>query len=89
MCQPKLRDQVLGSSANGEKLSLTVKGLLLGAVPIVVSIIRLTAGVDIPESELNELINNIALFVQQATILISLGTVVVGLVRKVIVRLKV
>ena len=83
-----LKEQILGSSVNSSTLSLTIKGLLLGVIPVVVGVVRLVYGIDLPESLLNGIVDNVVLAVQQATILISVVTVVVGLVRKLIVLIR-
>jgi len=78
----KVYNDVLRSSSNSQNLSLTVKGLLLGLIPIIIAGVRLTTNVDLPETLLNEIINIIVLAVQQITVLASTLTVCVGLFRK-------
>lgn len=46
----------LGSSANPEELSMTVKGLLVSLVPLLMVVLKAT-GVDIDESTVLEVIN--------------------------------
>jgi len=66
---------VLGSSENPNNLAMTVKGILLGLVPIAV-IIFTNVGIDITSGELTEIVN--------AVVALIAGVVtVIGLVRKI------
>lgn len=70
MKYPKL----LGSSKNSQELSLTIKGILLGLVPLAV-IIFTSVGVDVTSGELTEIVNAIMAVV-------SAGITLYGLIRK-------
>lgn len=68
------------SSANPEKLSLTIKGLLLALIPVAVWW-GARLGLDITKVELVDLAN-------QLVILVSATAVVFGLVRKIVFKFK-
>lgn len=80
--------EVLGSSKNPKNLSLTVKGLFAYIVPVVIHVIRITTGVDVEAGLIQSLIDNILLFVQQATTLIATGMVIFGGLRKIYYQIK-
>lgn len=63
------------SSANAQELSLTIRGLLVGVIPLV------SIALDVPESLLVEIIEASTLFVSSAMVFL-------GLVRKIIVSAK-
>ena len=69
-------NQLLQSSQNPEKLSLTVQGLLMSFVPIMIGIFQLF---DIPLTEI-ELVE----IVQAITTVIAGVAMIFGMVRKVI-----
>lgn len=80
--------KLLGSSIDPYKLSMTIKGLIIGAIPVLVLLGRLT-GVDLDPGTLNDLADS-----AENTILI-IGTAVssvvtlVGVIRKIAVALKI
>jgi uncharacterized membrane protein len=67
--------KVLTSSSGSGNLSLTIKGLLLALVPVIISIAK-TQGIEVAESDVVNIINNIFTIA-------SLIAVVIGLVRKI------
>lgn len=73
MKYPKL----LGSSVNPNELSMTIKGILLGLIPLAVVIFTST-GIDITSGELTEVVNAIVA-------VLSTVLTVVGLIRKLVV----
>lgn len=82
-------EQVLQSSHDPDKLSLTVKGLLLGFVPFVMFVAR-TYGVEgIDANYVTAVIDQIGIIVQQLTALISTVLVLWGLLRKPFAQFKV
>lgn len=62
-------NKLLGSSVNPEKLSLTIKGVLLGLVPVIL----IFGGGRINEIELIALIEAIAMCVASVMVLYGLG----------------
>jgi len=72
--------KLLGSSVDANKLALTVKGLLVGIVPVVV-LIASQFKVDLTPNELTEIIN--VLF-----IVVSSGITAYGLGRKIAMKFK-
>jgi len=70
----------LGSSVNENELSLTIKGLLLGLVPLALYLTSL-AGVEVSSGGLTDIINQIFVGVSGLTTLVGLG-------RKIYVKLK-
>lgn len=78
----KLLQWLIVSSANPSKLSATVKGLLLGVLPVVVYLTGL-AHLNVGESDLKALIDGIATVVEVGLGLVSAVVFVIGLVRKI------
>ena len=74
--------EIFGSSKNPAKLGLTTKGTISMAIPFVIHLLRSAIGIDVDAGLLQVLVDNILLFVQQATALIATGTIIVGLLRK-------
>jgi len=70
----------LGSSANPENLSLTIKGALLAIVPIIIMLTKST-NVDVSESDLVGLIEALSAVVAGVM-------VVYGLARKIYLKIK-
>ena len=66
---------ILSSSANSDKLSLTVKGILIGVLPLIIFVAG-TLGVTLTELELVEVVETI-------TTVLSMAVVAYGLGRKV------
>lgn len=71
---------LLGSSADPEAVSLTIKGIGLAIIPVLVLVFK-GLGLDITENELIEILNIIVTAVSSCMILI-------GLVRKLYFKLK-
>ena len=65
-------NKVLGSSADPERISLTIKSVGVWLIP---GIIALTAylGLDITQNELMELVNNLAILVASAMTIAGIG----------------
>ena len=70
----------LSSSADANKISLTVKGILLSLVPIIMILTGLT------EAEIQPIIDTIVQIVFLATTMISAGQVLYGLMRKIYLK---
>lgn len=70
----------LSSSADANKISLTVKGILLSLVPIIMIMTGLT------EAEIQPIIDTIVQIVFLATTMISAGQVLYGLMRKIYLK---
>jgi len=73
-------NKLLRSSANPEKLSLTIKGVLLALIPVAVFLLA-KLGFDLTEVELLELANAFV-------VVVSAVLVFIGLMRKIIIKLK-
>ena len=76
----------LTSSVDSEKLSLTIKGLLTGLIPIFLLLTQFK-GVSISEIEVFGIIDGIGVVIMAATALISSIATLYGLVRKIMVKL--
>ena len=63
---------LLSSSADSQKLALTVKGILLAVVPVVLLVAR-SNGVDVTEGELVELVAQVVAVVSAVVTLLGLG----------------
>lgn len=80
--------EALESSKGDGSLSSTVKYTMLMAVPIAIAGLR-AFGVDgIDEGLLTDTIDSIAATVQAATALISIAGTTLGLLRKIVVKIK-
>lgn len=66
-------------SSTGQGLSLTVKGVLVGLVPIIIFTFNMIFGIDLTEIELMDIINEV-------TTVIASAVTVFGLVRKVYLK---
>lgn len=74
-------EKLLHSSANPEKVSLTVKGLLTTLIPVAMVFIKV-AGAEISNDDVQKLVDSIAEVIMIATSLLSTVMVVWGLLRK-------
>lgn len=63
---------LLGSSADPEKIALSVKGYALAVIPVIVMIAGF-AGVDLTQNELTELLNAVLGVVSSICIVYGLG----------------
>lgn len=59
-------------SSTGQGLSLTIKGLLIGLIPAIIAVGKLS-GVDIAESDLTAVIEAVTQIIAGITILIGFG----------------
>lgn len=73
----------LGSSSDGEKIALTVKGLLVGIIPIVIAISG-TFGVNLDLTELNTLVDSVVNVIISVSLAVSAVMTAFGLARKVV-----
>jgi hypothetical protein len=73
---------LLQSSANPNEVSLTVKGLLIGAVPVAMVFLGL-AHVNLGQDQLTAVVDAIVNVFQDGLMLISAGATLYGIVRKV------
>lgn len=78
-----LLSQAVMSSSDPEKLSLTVKGLLLAFVPIVLSLMKIYGIEGIDETLLTNLTESIVQVISSITGLVSVAMTTWGLVRKI------
>ena len=67
-------NQLLQSSSNPEKLSMTVQGMLMGIVPVFLAIFKL---LDVPLTE-----GDLVALIQVITAIIAGVTMLVGMLRK-------
>lgn len=77
-------EKIFQSSQNQEKLSLTIKGILLSFVPVILVIIRGAGLEGVDTNFLTEFIENITIAMQQFFALVSTLTILWGLARKVV-----
>ena len=80
MKYPKL----LSSSVDPQKLSLTVKGVIVGAIPVIMFLAPLF-GVNLSDGILNDLAESVGNVILQVGATVSAAMVVVGVVRKILV----
>lgn len=80
--QSKKMNKYLASSVNPEKLSLTIKGILVGLVPLIIVLTGLN------QAELNEVIEGIIQAVTGITTAIAGVMTAYGLLRKIWIKLK-
>jgi Na+-transporting methylmalonyl-CoA/oxaloacetate decarboxylase beta subunit len=74
-----IQHPILGSSVDATKISLTVKGVLMAVITILVAL-----GVNSEALELPQLVDAITNLIVQIGALASTGTVIVGIIRKII-----
>ena len=67
-------------SSTGRGVSLTIKGVLVGLVPLIAGLAR-TYGYDLPEGDILELI-------ETSFQAVAVATIVLGLVRKLVIRFR-
>lgn len=78
-----LLDKALASSVNPEELSLTVKGLLVAAVPVAMIVVR-AAGHNIDQSQLQAVVEASVNVVAALGALASSVMVAIGVIRKLV-----
>ncbi len=76
-------NKLITSSVNPKELSLTVKGILVGVVPIAMLIIR-AAGAEISQEEIQQVIVVITDVVAALGTLVSSVMVAFGVIRKLV-----
>lgn len=77
----------LSSSVDPQALSLTVKGVIVGAIPFVIWFAKLQ-GWSIAEGDLSSLADNAGIVIEQAGAVLATSMVIYGLIRKVLVAFK-
>jgi|GEM_PF-2883593 len=75
------------SSANPSEVSLTIKGALVGALPLIMAGIGL-AHLNIGQDAITPIFDTIASIVQGLLTLVSLGVMLYGMLRKVWLSIK-
>lgn len=78
---------MLGSSVDPEKLSLTIKGILLGVTPLVL-LIAGSLKVDIGPEQWQNFVELLWQWSNQITLAVSTGMTVFGLIRKGLIWLR-
>lgn len=78
----KVTDWILTSSANPAEVSLTIRGILMGAIPIIMTFVGLTH-LSVSSDMLTSLTNAFVIFVQAALAIVSATMIFVGAARKV------
>jgi len=73
---------LLQSSADPNEVSLTIKGLLIGAIPVVMAVLGL-AHINLGQDQLTGIVDALVNVVQIALTLFSAVATLYGLVRKV------
>lgn len=81
----KIFNWIWYSSADPERVSLTVKSFLLGLVPVLLYFAGL-GHVSVSQDELVQVFNSIAIVVQSALGIVAALGFVIGLVRKIFVN---
>lgn len=78
-------EKLLRSSANPEKVGMTVKGALIGFVPLVIIVLSLL-GVNLPEGSVTNLIEAITTLAVAGAGFVSAAMILFGLIRKLYIR---
>lgn len=73
---------IVYSSSNAEKISLTLKGVFVGALPTIIAVAGL-ANVSLDSEALTQAVNSIATLIQIGGYVVSTVMILVGAVRKV------
>lgn len=76
--------KLLGSSVDPQKLSLTVKGVIVGAIPIIGVLVQLF-GVSLSGELLNDLAESVGSLILQIGSTLSAIMITVGIIRKILV----
>lgn len=79
--------KALGSSVDPQKLSLTVKGILVGLIPFII-IIAKGFNVDLNNDELMSVIDGIVSLIVNIGAIVSVAVTVYGGIRKIINKFK-
>ena len=77
----------LTSSVNSEKLALTVRGILIGVIPLVLFVASLI-GVDLVQGELSGIADAVEAVIFSASAALSAVVTLAGLVRKIAVKFR-
>lgn len=83
----KIINWLVISSADPEKLSLTVKGFLVGIIPIVSFVLHFSK-INLGDETLTSLIDSIVVLIQAALGIVAGIVFVVGLVRKIVATIQ-
>ena len=78
-------NKLFASSVNPEKLSLTIKGLLTGLIPLFILFAQFK-GVSLVEIEIESMIDSIGAIIMAISGIISAMITFAGLVRKIVVK---
>ena len=78
-------NKFLASSANPEKLSLTIRGILVGLVPIVL-LVSGAMNIQMAQVELTELIDSVVRVVITITAALSAVMTAYGFIRKIVLK---
>ena len=76
--------KLIASSVDPSKISLTVKGLILGLVPVIIFLAKVK-GFDLPESSVTEFAETVGNVIESVTAALSGAMVIVGVLRKILV----
>lgn len=79
--------KILSSSADSTRLSLTIKGLLIGVIPVVL-VVAPTLGLNLEEGTLKEFVNALDQVFVALFGLLAAVTTLYGLGRKIVVGLR-
>lgn len=75
----------LTSSVDSSKMALTVKGILIGIIPLILFLASVN-GVVLVQGELNSVVDAISVFIVSIGGTISTAITLIGLVRKIAVK---
>lgn len=78
----KVLNWLLMSSNNPEEVSLTVKGMLINAIPVIMFIAGLSH-INLGQDTLTAIFNNVSIFVQAVLLVVGTGATLYGALRKV------
>ena len=78
-------NKLISSSVNENKLALTIKGVLMGLVPILVIVLS-TLGLNIGSEEISEVITQITAIIAGAVALYGMGRKLYFLVKALFVK---
>lgn len=80
---------IVQSSIDPKKVSLTVRGALIGLVPVIIGIVKFYGVEGVDENVLTQIIDGIATVTQSFLSLVSVVMMTWGMIRKVLKSIKI
>jgi len=85
----EIANLIVQSSMDPKKVSLTVRGALIGLVPVIIGIVKFYGVEGVDENALTQIIDGIAMVTQSFLSLISVVMMTWGMIRKMFKSIKI